>query len=125
MDNQALGYDKIIRGYELYVLNGSQYFLSKNDIKVKLISDQYVKINFVKSEKFNSVPWSLYLAGHGDIGFVEEHVNSGSSPLAHHLQYGYGIGVHLITYYDRVLIFEYSINKMNEKGFFISTKFPI
>jgi hypothetical protein len=39
--------------------------------------------------------------------------------LANSWQYGYGVGLDLITYYDFVMRMEYSINKMKQSGFFI------
>jgi hypothetical protein len=39
--------------------------------------------------------------------------------------YGTGIGIDFITYYDKILRFDYAFNGFGEHGFFILWKAPI
>jgi hypothetical protein len=42
--------------------------------------------------------------------------------MANELQYGYGIGVDFVSYYDAVMRLEGSFNALGEPGFYINFK---
>ena len=71
------------------------------------------------------MPLSLYLGGHFDCGVVTDKANSSTNSLRNKLIYGYGIGLNMVTFYDKVLRLEYSFNQDFNKGFYIHFEVPI
>ena len=125
---QGLGYgNDYVRGYEYYVVDGISYWVNKNNFKYELIEPHFKKLKFIKNEKFSMIHYALYLNLFGDLGYAYDYKPLGqlSNSLSNSLLYGYGIGIDLVTYYDKVLRIEYSFNKMHEKGFFINFVAPI
>jgi hypothetical protein len=70
---------------------------------------------------------ALYLGFHSDIGYVLEPNNheTNGNQLPNRLLWGNGIGFDIVTYYDRVMRMEYSINHLGEHGFFLHFLAPI
>lgn len=138
---QGLGYGRdYVRGYEFYVMDGQHYFILKNNIKFALIPTRVLKFNFIKTDKFNTLPIAFYLNAHIDFGYSVDNrtnvsptliPNSGNefreftNPLANRILNGYGIGIDFVSYYDFVFRLEYSVNQRGEGGFYISLLPPI
>ena len=123
---RGLGYSSaFIRGYELYVIDGQHYAAYKSNIKYQLIKKQTVDLNFGIANKFDKFHYSVFLNAFGDAGYVVDNINDAVNPLANNLQYTYGLGLDLVTYYDIVVRFEGSINRQGEPGFYIHFKNPI
>jgi outer membrane protein assembly factor BamA len=118
--NRALGYSDFIRGYEYYVMDGQNYFLTKNSLKLQILDTKIFEIKFLRRfPQFSTVPFSMYLNLNGDGGYVQDQFYGKNNPLSNSWQYGYGIGLDLVTYYDIVLRLEYSFNKQKQSGLFI------
>jgi len=125
---QGLGFgNDYVRGFEYYVVDGISYFVNKNNFKYELIAPRIKRFKFIKNEKFNMIHYAMYLNIFGDFGYAYDYkpIPNLNNNLSNSLLYGYGIGFDLVTYYDKVLRFEYSFNKMKEKGFFINFVAPI
>lgn len=118
--NRALGWNDLIRGYEYYVLDGQRYFLTKNSLRYQLVKPRvYQTEGRFSIKQFNTIPYSLLLNVYFDAGYVEDKFYFKNNPLSNSWQYGYGVGLDFVTYYDIVLRLEYSMNKLNQSGFFI------
>jgi len=123
---QGLGYKPMnLRGYQLYVINGSALAMVRSNLKYNLIPKTIGHIPFVKSEKFNKFFYALYVNLFFDAGYVSNHQAVIPQPLNNRLLYGTGIGLDYVTYYDVVFRIEYTLNREGEKGFFISFVAPI
>ncbi|OYT13503.1 MAG: hypothetical protein B6I19_04755 [Bacteroidetes bacterium 4572_114] len=120
---QGMGYGRnFVRGYELYVIEGQSYWLSKNTFKYSLVPTQERKIGFIKSEKFGKVHYALYINCFFDLGYVHDYNNIEYNSMSNKLLFGSGIGIDLVTYYDMVFRVEYSVNRMGETGFYVHFK---
>jgi hypothetical protein len=120
---KGLGYDRnFVRGYELYVIDGHSYWLSKNTFKYTLVPTQVRTIGFINSEKFNKIHYSLYLNYFFDAGYADTYKNYDVNSLANKLIFGSGFGLDVVTYYDLVFGVEFSINRSGNSGFFIHFK---
>lgn len=118
--NQALGYSNFIRGYEYNVIDGQNFFLTKNSLRFELIKPKFHEIDKLKKlRSFSTIPFYAYVNLFVDAGRVQEKYYHQQNTFANNWQYGYGVGLDLITYYDFVMRMEYSINKMKQSGFFI------
>ncbi len=124
----GLGYDNnYVRGYEYYVVEGISYWHLKTNLKYEILEPRTQIIDFISSEKFNMIHYALYINLFLDAGYTYDFRNSRhlSNDLTETLLLGYGVGVDFVTYYDKVVRFEYSLNKMKESGFFINFVAPI
>jgi outer membrane protein assembly factor BamA len=123
--NQALGYNEFVRGYEYYVIDGQTFSVLKTNINYQLIQPKLVKLPLQKLEKFNKIPYSVFVSAHADAGFVKDKFFYASNFLNNKTIYGFGAGISLVTYYDFVLRLDYSINHLKENGVFVHFMAPL
>ena len=121
---KALGYEHYVRGYEYYVVDGQSYWLSKTAAKYALIEKTTFDIPYVKMKQFNKSHYSLYLGIFSDIGYVIDNQNQEQNSINNSLLWGKGIALDYVTYYDKLLRIEYSINALGEKGVFLHFSSP-
>jgi hypothetical protein len=118
--NRALGWNDVVRGYEYYVIDGQRYFLTRNSLRYQIIKPHFVQArNYIGSRQFNTIPYYAFISLFADAAYVEDRFYYKANDLTNSWQYGYGIGLDFITYYDIVLRLEYSINRMKQGGFYI------
>ncbi len=118
--NTGLGYGRdFVRGYEYYVVDGQNFGLIKTDLKYALFQNQLTNLPILPS-KFNKIHWSIYLSLFTDLAYSTTELPQLSNTLQNEMLLGYGAGLNFVSYYDIVIRFEYSFNKLNERGFFIS-----
>ena len=136
---QGLGYGReYVRGYEYYIIDGQHFALLKNNFKFAIVPQRVIKLAFLKSQKFNTVPLALYLNIFADFGYVYSYMAAGKLPslpsttltndqnsLQNKLEYGYGVGVDFTTYYDIVLRMEFAMNGFGKPGFYLHFVAPI
>ena len=122
--SQSIGYDNYLRGMEYYVSNGNNYYISKTNLKYEIIPQTIFDLKFIPSKKFSKVHYALYFNLFFDTGYANsmEVINS---KLTNEFLYSGGVGIDLVTYYDKVLRIEYSLNKFGEHGIFFHLAAPI
>lgn len=119
----ALGYQRqILRGYEIYVIEGPAYAINKTTFKKLLFSRQY-RWSSMPIEQFRHIPISIYLKTYFDAGYVKNYPNyTNSGRLADKFVYSAGGGIDLVSSYDMVFRFEYTFNAEGDHGFFFNLK---
>jgi hypothetical protein len=122
--SKAIGYDNYIRGMEYYVSNGCHYYVSKSNFKFELIPQTNLNLNFLSSNKFSKAHYAFYINLFFDTGYVDSNYNIHTS-LSNEFLYSGGVGLDFVTYYDKVLRIEYSLNKFGEHGLFFHLGAPI
>jgi hypothetical protein len=124
---RGLGYSDYLRGYEYYVIDGQDFALLKNNFKFNLLPRQIVNMRFLPLKKFRKIHFSIYLNAYFDIGYVYDKYQNDVylNTFSNQLQYSGGLGIDLVTYYDKIIRLEYSIIKTGESGFFIHFMAPI
>lgn len=121
----AMGFNTdYVRGYEYYVIPSRHFYIQKNNLKFEVLPPKVFRLPWIKADKFAKVPVSIYVNAFFD------HANSVAYPgvsdaFSGQWQYGYGLGIDLVTYYDKVFRLEYSINRFNENGVFLHFTAPI
>jgi len=126
VNSKGLGYgNEIIRGYELWVIEGRSYFLNKTTFKKELLS--FTKnINAIPLEQFQTFPLAIYLKTYFDIGYVTNLLgreeNDQNTRLTNDFIWGTGVGLDFFTAYDLVIRTEYSVNSELQGGFFVHFK---
>ncbi|MBC6991404.1 BamA/TamA family outer membrane protein [Hymenobacter sp. BT491] len=124
-DNRAFGYDALVRGYDRYVINGRHYGLVQQGLSYRLLDAGRLKLGGLNNPKLNSIPLVFYLNTFVDAGYVASRSVAANNRLPNQLLSAVGVGLHLVTYYDRVLTMEYTLNGLGQRGFFFRTEFPI
>lgn len=123
---RGMGYKgDYIRGYEYYVIDGKNYILARTGTKFCILKPKVVTIDAIPFERFNKFHYALYAEAFFDGGYVDHPEDIRRNELTNHWQYGTGVGLNYVTYYDFVLRLEYSINKLKEHGVFLHLSAPI
>ena len=122
-NNNSIGFEPfVLRGYELYVIEGQSYLINKLTFKKLLFSKKQQLHDFIPIKQFQTFPIALYLKTYFDSGYIW---NTWSFPenannrFTNEFIYGGGVGLDLVTFYDLVIRFEYSYNKAKESGLVI------
>ena len=118
---RALGTgDDVMRGYELYVIEGQHFALFRNNIRYRLFST-VKQLNWLHVKQFNTLPISAYVSLIGDAGYVSSTVAERyQSRLANRWLYGYGASLDVVTFYNLVVRFSGVVNSQREPGFFLN-----
>jgi len=122
----ALGYRRqLIRGYEVYVIEGPKFFLNKATLKKRIFSRAW-QLDKVPVKQFRYFPLSIFLKGYVDFGYVENYPQyeelSLNERLSNRLLGGAGMGVDVVLLYDTVWRFEYTFTREGTRGFFFHLK---
>jgi hypothetical protein len=75
-------------------------------------------------KQFNKAHYSVYLGIFSDIGYVIDKQNQAINSLSNTLLWSKGIALDYVTYYDKLLRIEFSINQLGEKGVFLHFSNP-
>jgi len=120
----GLGFaNNLLKGYELYVIQGQHYLMQKNELKLRLFSVEGNLGRWMFLKQFRKIPLSAYFKLFFDQGYVQNNLNQNiNSILTNRYIYSVGAGVDLVTFYDAVLRIEYSLNTLGETGLFINVK---
>lgn len=123
---KGLGFDNdFVRGYEYYVVDGQNYMLIRNNFKWTMLPRRVKEIPYLKSQKFSLIHYTVYLGVHADLAYVTDKTLTNANKLANRWLAGYGLGLDVVTYYDKVFRFEYSRNQRGENGLYVHFVAPI
>jgi outer membrane protein assembly factor BamA len=122
--NRALGYSVNLRGYEPYVIDGSDYVISLYNFKIEVIKPNSFTLPFIRMEQFNKVHYALYVNVFADAGYVNNDFPNPTNTMVNTWQFSAGAGIDLVTYYDKVFSVDYVINRYREHGFFFRVETP-
>jgi outer membrane protein assembly factor BamA len=118
----GLGFrNALVRGYELYVIDGQDYGLVRTNLKYQLLNRTFDLKRFVKIKQFGTLPVAAYMTAYLDIGYVKNYfpefsnTSLGNKPLV-----GGGVGMDIVTWYDTIGRLNYSFNQLGENKFFFS-----
>nr|WP_321450419.1 POTRA domain-containing protein [uncultured Carboxylicivirga sp.] len=117
--NQGIGYKGFMNGYELYVLDGVRNAMVQNKLIFTLMEPKVKSIGFMPLTQFAKVHYAFYLKAFFDNGYAWQNNADVTNDMVNSWQYGYGVGLDFVTFYDKVFSFNYSINKLGYHGFFV------
>ncbi|MBM3443839.1 MAG: hypothetical protein FJX83_02445 [Bacteroidetes bacterium] len=117
-NQQFMGYyETFLRGLEYYVVDGVAGGMIRNTVGKEIIRHE---LNTgLKSKTYGKIPFRIFLKGFADVGYAYNKSNININPLNNKFLYSGGVGIDIVTIYDVVLRFEYSINQRGESGFFV------
>ncbi|MFT4032660.1 MAG: BamA/TamA family outer membrane protein [Siphonobacter sp.] len=113
LQTRGLGYlNDLIRGYELYTIDGQHYLYIRNTLRYQLYEGKVFLKPLRKVRQFNTVPIGIYPNIFLDGGRVwNQYANLNNSYFANRLLLGYGFGVDVVTFYNAVLHVHYAFTK--------------
>lgn len=122
--NQSLGFGRnYVRGFELNVVEGPRYVLSKNTFKKEIFKTTKDISKIMLIPQFQKLPLALYAKVFFDLGYVQNYPNYElNTRLSNKLLYGVGTGLDLVSFYDFVVRTEYSYNSQGDFHFFLNFK---
>lgn len=120
---KGLGYsDTNISGYELYVIDGLDYFYLNNQIRVHLTRLQWNFFRILKSEPIFRIKTDIDISLQGNMAYVNDPFFNDQNDLVNTMLYSTGIGLNF-TVNDLVEFnVYYSINHLSEKGLYFHTR---
>ncbi|MGF1533209.1 MAG: BamA/TamA family outer membrane protein [Bernardetiaceae bacterium] len=125
---QGLGYrERFVRGYDLFVIDGQRYALSRNSIKWQAFSfvQNLKSVPIIRRfRQFRKVPLAGYVKIYADGGYVyDSDPREILRPASNRWLHSLGLGFDLVTYYNLVMRFEYSFaNDPAAGGFFFNVR---
>lgn len=123
-NNTGLGYeDDLIRGYELYVMDGPQWILGKLSSRYKIYEKTASLGKYMLIPRLRKLPIEIFLRTHFEMGYVKEKRFTETNILNNSWRYGYGPGVDLIFYHAFLFSVEYNFNDLGEHNFYLKSTF--
>jgi outer membrane protein assembly factor BamA len=122
--DRALGYNEYLSGYEPYVIDGTDYVLTKYNLKVQLVKPNSYTLPFIGMEQFNKIHYAFYLNIFADAGYVNNEFPNPTNTMVNTWQFSAGVGLDFVTYYDQVFRIDYVMNRYGEHGFFFHVETP-
>ncbi len=103
-----------VRGYEYYVIDGSNYGLLRLDLKREIFNNTYS----IPVKYFTAIPLRIYPKIYMDAGYVSS-PTPGNSFLSNQLLYSAGVGIDVVTLYDIKFRFEYTFNHLGQNDLYL------
>jgi len=122
LQTQGLGYrNDLVRGYELYVIDGRSYGLLKTNMKYRMFDKIFDLSHYLKVKQFNALPVAAYINTFFDVGYVKNNFPElNNTKFANKWLFGGGVGLDIVTWYNVVGRLNYSINGVGEKRIFFN-----
>ena len=72
-------------------------------------------------DQFRTMPYAFYFKAFVDMGYAGDPISSTTNNYFNkELMYSAGLGLDIVTYYDFVVRFEFSVNRQKQTGFFVN-----
>lgn len=119
-NSAALGYlYDYVRGYEFYVIDGTDYAWQKTTLRYGLLDRTYDLSRYMPYEMFKVMPVKLYLSLHNEFAWVNNPWYGEGNDMANRLLWGLSLGLDIVMYYNKVFSLELSRNHLDEYGFYL------
>lgn len=122
-NNTGLGYGDEVRGYELYVGDGTDFFLARTDLKLRFYDNVFDVSKYMLIRQFDLFPFTAWLRASLDFGYVNEPTYYEGNFLSNEWQIGGGPGVDMLFYNNYKLSIEYNFNRLGESGLYFQGAF--
>lgn len=114
---EKVGYrSQVLRGFEVFVIEGAASLLNKSTMKKLLFSRKY-RCDFLGLRQLSHFPLGLYLKAFADAGYVKNYPGYElNSRLTNKTLYSYGGGLDIVGFYDIVIRLEYALTSKGRDG---------
>lgn len=117
----ALGYNHFLRGYELYVIDGTRFALFQSNLKYEVLKPKEIHLPLLPPQ-FGQTFVAMYANLFFDAGYAHGPFYADVNSLVNEYLYSYGIGFDVVSYYDKVMRVEGSINGLGDAAVFVHFK---
>ncbi len=118
-NNTGLGWGGYsVTGFDLYVLDGTDFFILKNSVK-RTVFQRTFQLPKRLPTQFRKLPIEINLRFNYDVAYVNEPTYLATNDLNNRWIQGFGPTVDLILFNNFLFSFEYGINDLGERGFFL------
>ena len=123
-NNNAIGYGgDYIRGYELYVMDGTRFLWTKSALKFKTV-DKVLKLGkFMPLRAMKNFPVRCYLRFSYENGYSYEPTYTTTNNFNNRWLNGYGPAFDILLYNNFLFSVEYNSNHLGERGVFYKSSF--
>lgn len=122
-NNTGIGWDgDIVGGYELYVMDGTDFIISMNTIKYQVLDQNLNTVSWLPRQ-FQKMHFTLFIRANFDFAYIHEPTYTDTNFLNNRWIYGYGPAADIILFNNFLISFEYSFNDIGERGLFFSNSF--
>jgi outer membrane protein assembly factor BamA len=125
INNQGLGYgNDMVRGYDYYVMDGLDFAVLRTTVRAKVVHRMVAYPKFLARRWSRLQPFEVraYLTVLNDVGYANDPWYADQNPLTNRPLYGYGIGLDVVAFYNRVYSFSLMRTDTGEAGFFVRTR---
>jgi outer membrane protein assembly factor BamA len=125
LNSKSFGYNYNMRGFEYNTIEGQDFILFKNLFKIAVLKPHISEISLIPLKKFSKIHYALYLNVFTDCGYVIDKYETINNSYANTILYSAGVGLDFVTYYDRTLRVDYSVNRFGKSGLYLHLTAPI
>lgn len=119
-NNTGIGYGSdIVGGYELFVLDGSDFFLAETQVKLQVLNKIFQFGKYMPIKGFKKLDLKVFIRGNLDFAYVNERDYIANNNLNNQWIVGYGPAIDVLFFHNFLFKFEYSFNQLGESGLFI------
>jgi len=116
----AIGYgNAFIRGYEQSIMDGKDYFIQKNSLRIRLKEFFYNWKKWMPLKPYKKMDGELYVRSNFEMAYVNDPYYADFNPLNNEFLLGFGPAMDLIIYHNYLFSFEYSFNRHGGHGFYL------
>ena len=125
--NYGLGYGAYLNGFEYFVIQGSDFITFKNMVRFNILPRKVSYFPFIPLNKFNKIHYAAYVNAFFHTGYVKNYqsIPTNNNTMENTLLYSYGLGLDIVTYYDKVFRIDFSVNNFGQKGIYLHMTAPI
>jgi outer membrane protein assembly factor BamA len=120
-DNRAIGFSgAYLPGYEYYIADGLDMAMLRSIFRFKFLDTELRFGKWLPLPAYRAVPFRAFLALNGGWAIANDPFSTRlGNPMNNRPLWGGGIGLHLVFFFDKVILIEYSTNHLLEKGLFL------
>lgn len=117
--NRALGSkDLNLRGYENYLIDGQDFAMVKNSLRWKFL-DHKLDLGEVIPQSYRLFIVNMLLTANIDVGYVNDRFYGVDNLFSNRTLVGYGMGLDMVFYHNKLLRLEVSRNHTGEIGLYL------
>lgn len=119
---RGLGYSsEFLRGFDLYVINGTSFGLGKSNMRYKLF-DRIIPLKFIPVKQFNALPLACYFNIFADAGYVGNKYTNREiqNNLSNQTLASAGVGLDIVALLNNVIRLNVSRNSLGQNQFFLN-----
>jgi outer membrane protein assembly factor BamA len=121
--NRAVGYyPDVLTGYQLFVSDGSDFYIQKNALKCKLFERNFTTSSLLPKQ-FRLMNTKVFLRTNFDFAYVHDPNFAAGNSFVNRWIYGYGPALDMIFYNFVTLSLSYGVTMDRQRGFYFYSDF--